>query len=356
MGSRWSAERLIQRVTALDEARLESHAYRCEVLEELSASIGHEAWVWPLADPITTVGISPMAQVPGTAELPLLIILKYATALNRWTTLPAAPARAVSLAAATVGELSRSESWAGVLSRHSITDVLSIVFADRWGTWGWLDLWRGHGDGVFTAAEAEQLSSLAPAITAGLRHCSARQFQAGNGGAAPPHPHAVLVLAENLGIISQTETASLWLELLQSGPRPHQGIPAEVLNVAAQLLAQERGIDAHPAGSLVHVGSGVWARLSATRMNTPADKAPAPIAVTIQDALPAERMAVFERCFALSPRESQLLGLAASGLDTASLARALGIGRYTVQDDFKSLFAKCGVQSRGALVAMAAGH
>ncbi|RAX49675.1 LuxR family transcriptional regulator [Arthrobacter sp. AQ5-05] len=356
MGNRWAAERLVARVTALDEARLESHDYRRAVLEELSATIGREAWVWPLADPITTVGISPMAQVPGTAELPVLITLKYATALNRWTNLPTVPARAVSLASATDGELSRSESWAGVLCRHSITDVLSIVFADRWGTWGWLDLWRGHEDGVFTAAEAEQLSSLAPAITTGLRHCSARQFQAGNHAAPPPHPQAVLVLAENLGIISQTGSAALWLELLQPGPRPHQGIPAEVLNVAAQLLAQERGVDAHPASSLVHVGSGVWARLSATRMNTPEDKAPAPIAVTIQDALPAERMAVFGRCFALSQRECQLLELAASGLDTAALARALGIGRYTVQDDFKSLFGKCTVQSRGALVAMAAGH
>ncbi len=356
MGSRLAAERLIARVTALDEARLESHAYRSAVLEELSAPIGHEAWVWPLADPITTVGVSPMAQVPGTAELPLLITLKYATALNRWTNLPTAPACAVSLAKATDGELFRSESWAGVLCRYAVADVLSIAFADRWGIWGWLDLWRGHGAGVFTAADVELLSSLAPAITTGLRHCSARQFQAGKDAPTPAHHQAVLVLANNLRIISQTDSAALWLELLQPGPRPHQGIPAEVLNVAAQLLATERGVDAHPSSSLVHVGAGVWARLSATRMNTPENRAAAPIAVTIQDALPAERVAVFERCFALSPRESQLLELAASGLDTAALARALGIARYTVQDDFKSLFAKCGVQSRGALVAMAAGH
>ncbi|MFL4475243.1 LuxR C-terminal-related transcriptional regulator [Paeniglutamicibacter sp. MACA_103] len=356
MESRWVQGRRIERIAALDDARLESHEYRRAVLREIAGIAGHDAWVWPLADPLTTVGISPMARIPCAEELPLLIALKYATALNRWTTLPTAPARALSLAAVSGGDLSCSQSWAGILCRYSITDVLSIAFADRWGIWGWLDLWRGHGAGTFTGEEAEQVSELAPAIATGLRHCSARQFQSGYDARAPLHEQAVLVLGDDLGIVSQTDSAALWLDLLQRGPRPHQGIPAEVLNVAAQLLATERGVDAHPASALVHVGAGVWARLSASRMNTPAGGAAAPIAVTIQDALPAERLAVFERSFALSPRECQLLELAGSGLDTAALADALGIGRYTVQDQFKSLFGKCGVQSRGALVAMAAGR
>ena len=356
MGSRWAQGRCVERIAALDDARLESHEYRRAVLHELSGTIGYEAWVWPLSDPLTTVGISPMARIPCPDELPLLITLKYATALNRWTMLPRSPARALSLAEVTAGELSRSESWAGILSRYGIADVLSIVFADRWGTWGWLDLWRGNGAGTFGEEDAEQLSALASVIATGLRNCSARQFQVGNDSATRTHDQAVLVLADDLGIISQTGSAAAWLDLLQPGPSPHQGIPAEVLNVAAQLLAVEHGVDAHPASALVHVGKGVWARLSATRMNSPADGSTAPIAVTVQDALPSERMAVFARCFALSPSEGRLLELAASGLDTAALAHALGIGRYTVQDQFKSLFGKCGVQSRAALVAMASGR
>ena len=160
---------------ALDGAMLEHHAYRRTVLRELSTAMGFDAWVWPLSDPITTVGISPMAQVPCTDELPLLVRLKYATALNRWTELPRFPARAVSLVAATGGELSRSATWAGVLCRYAVTDVLSLVLADRWGTWGWLDLWKCHGGGVFTEDEARQLSVLAPAIATGLRHASARE-------------------------------------------------------------------------------------------------------------------------------------------------------------------------------------
>lgn len=136
---------------------------------------------------------------------------------------------------------------------------------------------------------------------------------------------------------------------------PHQGVPAEVLNVAAQLLAVECGADLHRPLSRLHVGEAVWASLSAARMLDISGTTTAPIAVTIQDCLPAERLEVFNRCFELSLRERELLERAAAGSDTAVLAGVLGISKYTVQDTFKSMFLKCDVQSRGALLALALG-
>ncbi len=359
MVGHWAVRGSQDRVKALARECLGSHAYRQAVRQELQALAGHDAWVWALSDPRTTVGIAPMAEVPCPQELPLLIALKYQTHVNRWTELAAGPSPAASLKSATRGEPAVSELWERVLCRYGIVDVLSVIFADRWGLWGWLDLWRGPGSHDFSVEEVRCMAVVASEVTAGLRECSAREFQArgneGQGGNATGHRQAVLVLADDLSVVSQTESAALWLDLLQRGPRPHHGIPAEVLNVAAQLLAQERGVDAHPARSCVHVGKGVWASLSAARMRTPSSGATAPIAVTVQDCLPSERIAVFERSFTLSPRECQLLELTASGLDTTSLARELAVSKYTVQDQFKSLFGKCSVQSRGALLAMALG-
>ncbi|POH58066.1 helix-turn-helix transcriptional regulator [Arthrobacter glacialis] len=356
MTSEWALRRCLDRVAALGDAHLESHLYRAGVLGELRAVVSFDGWVWPLADPVTTVGIAPMAQVPGVPELPLLIALRYRTLINRWTVLPTHPSRAVSLQKATGNEPGRSEMWKELLERYGVVDVLSVAFADKWGLWGWLELWRGPGDSDFSDAEAHCVESMAGLIATGLRECSAREFQLGvTGDAVSGHRQAVLVLADDLSVISQTESAVSWLELLQRAPQPYQGIPAEVLNVAAQLMAVERGVDAHPSRSCRHVGQGIWAGLSAARMTTTASGATAPITVTIQDCLPAERLAVFERSFALSPRECQLLERSAAGLDTAGLAGHLGISRYTVQDIFKALFGKCGVQSRGALLAMALG-
>lgn len=355
MTSDWALRRCLDRVEALGDAGLDSHTYRSGVLGELHAVVGHDAWVWPLADPVTTVGVAPMAQGPFAGELPALISLRYRTAVNRWTALPVNPSRAVSLKQATGNEPDRSALWP-LLSRYGVVDVLSVAFADRWGLWGWLELWRGEGRADFSHAEAQRLDAMAAVVATGLRACSAREFHSvGPGGATAEHRQAVLVLADDLSIVSQTESAAPWLELLQRAPRPHQGVPAEVLNVAAQLLAAECGVDTHSARSRVHVGGGVWAAVSAARMTTGVAGAATLIAVTIQDALPSERIDVFERSFALSPRESQLLELCAAGLDTAALARHLGISRYTIQDVFKSIFGKTGVQSRGALLALSLG-
>ncbi|AIY03874.1 MULTISPECIES: helix-turn-helix transcriptional regulator [Arthrobacter] len=355
MISEWALRRCLDRVQALGDARLNSHAYRSGVLGELHTVVGHDAWVWPLADPVTSVGVAPMAQGPFAGELPALISLRYRTRVNRWTALPINPSRAVSLKQATGGEPGLSALWP-LLSRYGVVDVLSVAFADRWGLWGWLELWRGQGQADFSSDEAQSLQTMAAAIATGLRKCSAREFQAGAvDGSSSGHRQAVLVLADDLSIVSQTASAGLWLELLQRAPRPHQGVPAEVLNVAAQLLAVECGVDSHPARSRVPVGGGVWASMSAARMTTGLAGATAPIAVTIQDALPSERIEVFERSFALSQRESQLLEFCAAGLDTAALARRMGLSRYTIQDVFKSLFGKCGVQSRGALLALPLG-
>lgn len=77
----------------------------------------------------------------------------------------------------------------------------------------------------------------------------------------------------------------------------------------------------------------------------PGEDGAAALAVTIQECPSGERLEVFTRCFGLTPRQRSLLELAAGGLDTASLAAALHISLYTVQDQFKAVFAACGVRS-----------
>ena len=58
--------------------------------------IDFDAYVWLLTDPVTAVGVAPLADVPCLPELPALIRAKYATPVNRWTVLrlqssPSAP-------------------------------------------------------------------------------------------------------------------------------------------------------------------------------------------------------------------------------------------------------------------------
>ncbi len=368
MTSRWVLNRSLERIGQLSGASMENHELRAAVLAELGSIVPFKWFAWPLTDPETCTGMSPMASIPCPQELPALIKLKYLTAAGRWTSLLDGGPPAVTLLAATAGNPASSPLWAGILCRYAVTDVLSTVFADRHGCWGWLDLWRSGDDGPFTDLESRYLATAAPAIASGLRRSRAagmRRDALLRRGTGPPEnegrppgqdlpQQAVLVLDAGLEVTGRSASAADWIRLLQPGPRPYQAVPAEVFNVAAQLLARESGVDVHAASARVPIGAGRWAVLRSFRMD-PGEDGEAQLAVTIQECPSGERLEVFTRCFGLTARQRSLLELAAGGLDTTALATALHISPYTVQDQFKAVFAACGVRSRNAVLALALG-
>ncbi|HMI23018.1 MAG TPA: LuxR family transcriptional regulator, partial [Streptosporangiaceae bacterium] len=60
---------------------------RLEALDAIRRAVSFDAYARLLTDPETSVGSSPLADVPCLPQLPQLIRLKYATAVNRWTRL-----------------------------------------------------------------------------------------------------------------------------------------------------------------------------------------------------------------------------------------------------------------------------
>jgi len=130
------------RIRAISSSAPDAVALRSAVLDELRTSFAFDAHVWLLTDPVTGVGCAPLAHVPLSDDLPMLIRLKYLTDINRWTALARGPHHARSLLQATGNEPVRSLIWREILRDHEVVDVLSIVFADRHGCWGFLDLWR----------------------------------------------------------------------------------------------------------------------------------------------------------------------------------------------------------------------
>lgn len=303
--------------------------------------------MWLLTDPVTAVGAAPVAEVPCVTELPALIKAKYATPVNRWTTLRHGGSPAGLLTEAVDGDLARSRVWREVLGRYRIRDVASAAFADQHGCWGFLDLWRD--DRCYAAADAEFLASLAAPLAAALRQCQARTFVA----PATPHPReagpVVLVLDKGLRVISRTAASQAWLNVLLPPEPDEQAIPASVYNVAAQLLAAEEGVDDHPAQARTHLAGGFWLTLRAARLSA------SQIVVTIEEASAADRLDLFSRAYALTGRESELLGLIATGSDTRALARQMSLSEHTVQDHLKSIFAKTGARDRVTVLSRALG-
>ncbi|HET6952548.1 MAG TPA: helix-turn-helix transcriptional regulator [Acidimicrobiales bacterium] len=334
----------IERICGRD---LDDRALRIALLAEIRAEVAADAYAWLLTDPETCVGASPLAETPSLDDLPTLIRLKYLTPANRWTALRSGSA--ATLVDATGGDRSASPVWDGLLSGYGVDDVLSTVFRDRHGCWGFLDLWRRGG--TFTRRERDLVGRLGGAVTAGLRGSLAATFARPadrlDAGAGP----VVLLLGDDLRLLIQTPATDAYLRDLLPTAADRAPVPAAAYNVAAQLLAREQGVDAHPPSVRVHLRDGVWVTLRAARVvGTP----PAPgasIAVSLAPTPPAERAALYARVAGLSAREGELLRHLVAGCDTRELARRLHVSEHTVQDHLKSVFDKTGARNRRTLLA-----
>jgi DNA-binding NarL/FixJ family response regulator len=325
---------------------------RLELLAEIRRVVGFDAHAFLLTDPETAVGSAPLADVPDLPQLPRLIRLKYLTTVNRWTTLHDPPV--ALLQGATAGEPSRSLLWRELLSTYGIGDVASAVFTDRFGCWGFLDLWRTGVTARFDRTEAAYLAAIAGTVTTALRRSQANTFVV-----RPSHPPrlgpVVLLLSPDLEVLGQTSETQQYLRVLIPSTQNGPPIPASAYNVGAQLLAVEAGVDGNQPSARVHLSDGLWLTLRAARLGDSASPAQQRIAVTIEESSPQERVGVFARAFALSPREGELLGHLVTGCDTREVARRMFLSDHTVQDHLKSIFAKTSAHTRRTLLSRALG-
>lgn len=332
----------------------DARTLRLRVLDEMREAVGFDAYAWLLTDPATAVGTAPIADVPWLPELPNQIRLKYLSAVNRWTALAGAPV--ALLHDVTGGDLSRSLVWRDLLVRYDVGDAASVVYRDRFGCWGFLELWRLGNGRRFSHAEAAYLVETADALTRALRRCQAETFTVHPlGDPSRRVGPAVLLLSPGLTVRGQTPETAEYLRMLVPTARDRAPIPASAYNVAAQLLAVETGVDDHPPSARVHLPDGPWMTLRAARIGVggPADQRD--IAVTIEESSPGERVDLFARAFGLSGRERQLLERLVAGDDTRGIAGRMFVSEHTVQDHLKSMFSKTSTHNRRTLLSRALG-
>ncbi|MDZ5620535.1 LuxR C-terminal-related transcriptional regulator [Nocardioides sp. HM23] len=314
---------LLVRVEAICSQDLSDRLLRERLIALLAGRLPFDGHVFALTDPVTGVGSSPHATVPMLPwdELPDLLRHRY---LHFADDRPA---------------------WHAWLAHLGVTDTLFVDFADRYGRWGFLELWRAGG--AYDARDLALLERLAPAINHGLRSAAARTFRAGEDGLAQVEP-GVVVLDPDLRVRGQTDSAAAALLRLLPPDEPMPPIPAAAYNAGAALVAVEAGRWSTEPSARVHLGGNRWVTVRAARLGDD-------IAVAIAPSTVDERTDLFARVHGLSPRETEVLGLAVHGLDSREIADLLVIARTTAEDHLKALLAKTGAPSRQVLVARALG-
>lgn len=331
----------------------DARTLRLQVIEELRRVVGFDAYAWLLTDPATSVGAAPLADVPWLPELPHQIRLKYLTRVNRWTAL--GDTSVALLHEATGGDLSRSPVWEELLVRYGVHDAASVVFADRFGCWAFLELWRSGAAGRFSQAEAALLAELVEPLTLALRRCQASTFAMRPERDLPRVGPVVLLLSPELQVRGQTPETMEYLRVLVPPEEGRQPVPAAAYNVAAQLLATEAGVDSNPPSARVHLADCRWMTVRAARIDGSGPRHERDIAVTIEETSAAQRVDLFARACGLSDRERELLDHLVAGNDTREIARRMFLSQNTVQDHLKSVFAKTAAHSRRTLLSRALG-
>lgn len=339
---------LSARVERLCGQPLLAKALREKLVAQLRKAVPFDGYNFPLTDPVSLIGTSPLADIPGLAwpRLPELIRSRYLTLECRWDHVAGAGRSATSLLVETAGQPERSLLWRTFQDDLGVIDTAIVVFADRYGCWGLLDLWRTSHPG-FSAAELALLGSLAPDITIGLRRAVARTF-------VDPHQQllplgaAVVILDPELRVRTQTEAAARALLQLNPPDEPMAPIPAAAYNIAAALIASEQGIPLGPIWSRIHLGGCRWVTAKASRLGDD-------IAVSIEPSTTEERMDLYARACGLSERESEILELLGQGLDTRHIAERLVISEHTATDHTKAILAKTGARNRQLLLARGLG-
>jgi DNA-binding CsgD family transcriptional regulator len=338
---------LIARVERLCRGDLSAKVLRERVIAEVRGAIPFDGHVFVLTDPVTRVATSPLADLPTLpwSRLPELIRWRYLTPVNRWTDLQDAGTAAASLLHATGGKPELSSLWLHVQRDLGVVDTAVVPFGDRHGCWGMLDLWRLAAP--FSMAELAVLGSLHRAVSPGLRTAVARTF-VDAADQLRPVGAAVVVLGPDLRLKEQTAGAAQALLQLNPPDEPMAPIPAAAYNVAAALLALEAGIPVGPPWSRVHLGGTTWVTVKASRLGHD-------IAVSIEPSTPTERMDLFGRAHGLSARESEVLALLGTGLDTKEIASGLVLSEHTVNDHVKAVLAKTHARTRQVLLSRAHG-
>jgi DNA-binding CsgD family transcriptional regulator len=321
---------LVDRVRRLCEASLSDRELRDRLIREIARTVAFDAHLLVVTDPVSGVVSSPHVTVPMVppARLPDLIRHRYLVPAEDWP------------------------AW--LTAEYGIGGTATVPLVDRYGTWGFLELWRTGTP--FARAEHDALMGIAATLTRGLRQALARTFVApgtgaGVAGSLLAEPvGGVILLGDDLRVRAETAAAARALLELLPPDEEIPPVPAIAFNVGAALLAAEAPGPARSTApwTRAHLGGGRW-------VTAHAERADDDIVVSISPCSTGERVDLFARCHGFSPRELEVFDLVLRGHGSRRIAEALTIAPTTAEDHLRALLAKSRSASRQELVVRAVG-
>lgn len=243
----------------------------------------------------------------------------------------------VALSEATDGDLTRSPRFRKLFDPGAIADELRVAFTTGSSCWAVASLLRQVDRGWFSADEVGAVRNLVPIGAQAVRSAVTRDEASAVAGGP-----GMIVIGLDGEVESITPDAEPLLEEF--------AIPGVDLSPTTPVLAAARRAKGHRGTGRISLrargSSGQWFRIHASPLGDDGR-----VAVIIEAARPSDLVPILLESYGLTPREAEVVPLLARGLSTKEMAAELTLSRHTVSDHMKLIFTKCGVTSRGELVA-----
>jgi DNA-binding CsgD family transcriptional regulator len=349
-----SAERTRLELIRLCHSSLDSRTLRTELLERLRTVIPFDGSFFSTTDPATLLFTSSLLDfsVPTWARVRLIENEFTQEDFNKFLYLLKNRLPVGVLSEQTERDLRRSQRYRDVLMPLALGDEMRATFVANTACWGTLCLHRERATPAYTPAEATFLARLTPHIAEGLRKALLLEhLQEQLSGAPPPDGPGVLILTDDLSIVTLNPAAESWLvELAEAERGDKQVLPQSILAVVARLLALEPELAAAaPVTPKVrlHTPSGQWLMLSASRLSRGGEHGQ--LAVLFEVARPVDIAPLIMQAYHFTRREGEVTRLILQGCATMEIATTLQMSAHTVQDHLKAIFEKVDVRSRREL-------
>ena len=332
-------DELVRRCHAgLDLARLQT-----EVLRRLREVMAVDAAFFATVDPATLLFTSALIEEPLAADTHRFLENELGGEdVNRFASLGTAPEWVGTLDRATHGDRRASSRYLEILRPAGFGDELRVALRGRERCWGVMCLHREDAGAGFSDAEVGLVSALAPHIGEGLR-LAVLAAASPLGEASPAQGPGVLVVDEDVGVVSANPAAHEWLaELSDTAWRPADELP---FAVRAAIVRAAR-VDA--VATRARTAQGRWLTVHASRLHGSAGRQTA----VVLEASPASDVgSLLLDAHGLTPAQRRVAALVLQGRSTRQIVNELGISAYTVQEHLRAVFDRFGVASRRELVA-----
>lgn len=241
------------------------------------------------------------------------------------------------LSDSTRGDLEGDVYYRDILRPLGMADEMRVLLKQGANAWGLL-VWCRSGSTGFSEYDVGIAAALAAPAASALR--GSLVLSGADAGEVSDAP-GLLVLGDDLSVVTVTPTAQRWMEELQEDHPAGSRLPNTVRALAVR--ASSAGVD-DPVRSSALTRTGRWVSLNAWPMEG------SRIAVAIGPAGVGELMAIILNAYNLTPRERQVTQQLLRGSTTGQIAKALSLSPYTVQDHLKAIFRKVRVGSSRELM------